>query len=264
MLGPRRVHRRPLHVVAQVAGVGHGLVDAVGHLVHVQVGDGAVQRRGADEGVDARAFRVAHRLPAAVDVLLVGARQATDRGVRLRLAISETAAKSPSEAIGKPASMMSTPISSRSRRSPAFPHGSWWRRAIARRHAGWCRRSGRGVALGCRSCRDSLFLSHLPVDGLHSGRKYPSELEGQRPSSGDIGHLVQRQPPPKRLAAAAAQLLHRPDLRDWRRVPRGRPPRRGPRACLRAARSGCRPARCPRPLGRWCRSSCPDRCACRP
>ena len=30
-----------------------------------------------------------------------------------RFAISETAAKSPSEAMGKPASMMSTPISSR-------------------------------------------------------------------------------------------------------------------------------------------------------
>jgi hypothetical protein len=92
--------------------MGHGLVDALGHLIHVQIRDGAVQRRSADEGVDARRFRVLHRLPAAVDVLEVGAGQAADGGILRALAISETAAKSPSEAMGKPASMMSTPISS--------------------------------------------------------------------------------------------------------------------------------------------------------
>ena len=37
-----------------------------------------------------------------------------------RLAISETASKSPSEAIGKPASMMSTPISSRKSATSSF------------------------------------------------------------------------------------------------------------------------------------------------
>ena len=57
------------------------LVDALGHLVHGQVGDGAVLRRGADEGVDARGPGVFHRLPAAVDILEVGARQPADRGL---------------------------------------------------------------------------------------------------------------------------------------------------------------------------------------
>ena len=61
--------------------MGHGVMDAFGHLVHVEPGDGAVQGRGADEGVDAGAFRVAHGLPAAVDVLVVGPREAADRRV---------------------------------------------------------------------------------------------------------------------------------------------------------------------------------------
>ena len=52
--GAGGVHRRPLHVVAQVARMGDGVVDALGHLVHGQVRNGAVQRRGADEGVNAR------------------------------------------------------------------------------------------------------------------------------------------------------------------------------------------------------------------
>ncbi len=81
VLGPGGVHRRPLHVVAEVAGVGDGLVDPLGHLVLVQRGDVAVQRRGADEGVDARASGVLHRLPAAVDVAVMGAGQAADDGV---------------------------------------------------------------------------------------------------------------------------------------------------------------------------------------
>ena len=81
VLGPRRVHRRPLHVVAEVARVRHRLVDPLGHLVHVEVRDRPVQRRGADEGVDARPLRVPHRLPAAVDVLEVGAGEAADHRV---------------------------------------------------------------------------------------------------------------------------------------------------------------------------------------
>src|SRR4029079_16834687 len=85
VLGAGRVHRRPLDVVAEVAGVGDGVVDALGHLVLVEVGDGAVKRRGAAEGVDARAFRVAHGLPGAVDVGDAGAGEAADHRV-LRLA----------------------------------------------------------------------------------------------------------------------------------------------------------------------------------
>ena len=116
VLGAGRVHRRPLHVVAEVAGVGHRVVDPLGHLAPCRAASGiAVQRRGADEGVDARALRVPHRLPAAVDVGdgWRGPGRRSPRSApagRSRL----TASKSPSEAIGKPASMMSTPISSRS------------------------------------------------------------------------------------------------------------------------------------------------------
>ena len=58
--------------------MGHRVVDPLRHLVHVEVRDRPVQRRGADEGVDARPPRVAHRLPAAVDVLEVGAREPAD------------------------------------------------------------------------------------------------------------------------------------------------------------------------------------------
>ena len=81
VFGARRIHGRPLHIVAEVAGVGHGLVDAVGHLVHGQVRNGAVQRRGADEGVDAGASGVADRFPVAIDVLEVGTGQAADHGI---------------------------------------------------------------------------------------------------------------------------------------------------------------------------------------
>jgi hypothetical protein len=114
VLGPRRVHRRPLHVLAEVAGMGDGGVDALGHRLLVEAHlVFPVQRRGADEGVDARAPGVAHRLPGPVDVGEVGPGEAADDASFVACAIFETASKSPSEAIGKPASMMSTPISSR-------------------------------------------------------------------------------------------------------------------------------------------------------
>ena len=57
---------------------------------------------------------VLHRLAGAVDVeRRRPAPGRTPPTFLTRLAISDTASKSPSEAIGKPASMMSTPISSR-------------------------------------------------------------------------------------------------------------------------------------------------------
>jgi len=84
MLGARRVHRRPLHVVAEVAGAGDRFMDARHHVVLAQLGDVAVQRRGADEGMDARLAGMADRLPAAVDILVIGAGEAADhRGLRL-------------------------------------------------------------------------------------------------------------------------------------------------------------------------------------
>ena len=63
--------------------MGHGVVDALGHLVLIQIGNGAVQRRSADEGVDARGFRRTNSLPAAVDIFEIRPRQSADgRGLR--------------------------------------------------------------------------------------------------------------------------------------------------------------------------------------
>ena len=65
---PRGVHGGPLHVVAKVPRMGHRIVDALGHFVLCEVRNGPVQRRGTDEGMDARLVGVFDRLPAAVDV----------------------------------------------------------------------------------------------------------------------------------------------------------------------------------------------------
>ena len=80
---PRRVHRRPLHVVAEVAGMRHRVVDTLDHLVLVEVRDRPVQGRGANKGMDARAPGVAYGFPTAVDVPVVRARQPADH-CRLR------------------------------------------------------------------------------------------------------------------------------------------------------------------------------------
>ena len=61
--------------------MGDGVVDALCHFVLRQVRNGAVQGRCADEGVDARSFGMAHRLPAAVDVPVVCAGEAADHRV---------------------------------------------------------------------------------------------------------------------------------------------------------------------------------------
>ena len=58
-----------------------GLVDTLGHFVHGQVRDGAVQRRGADKRVNARLAGGPDRLPAAVDVGQLRAGQPADHRV---------------------------------------------------------------------------------------------------------------------------------------------------------------------------------------
>ena len=59
----------------------HGFVDAFGHFILCQVGNGAVQRRGADKGVNARATGVFDGFPAAIDIAEICACQAAnDRG----------------------------------------------------------------------------------------------------------------------------------------------------------------------------------------
>ena len=80
-LGAGGIHWRPLHVVTQVAGMGHGLVDTIRHLILVEIRDRPVKGRGADKGVDARLRSTFHRLPAAVDILDVGACQPADHGI---------------------------------------------------------------------------------------------------------------------------------------------------------------------------------------
>ena len=62
--------------------------------------------------MDARPLGVLHRFPGALDIVAAGAREAADARFVTSLAISRTASKSPLEAIGKPASITSTPISS--------------------------------------------------------------------------------------------------------------------------------------------------------
>ena len=59
--------------------MGDRVVNTLGHLVHRQVRDRAVQWRCADKRMNSRRFRVFHGFPAAVDVFVIGAGEATDR-----------------------------------------------------------------------------------------------------------------------------------------------------------------------------------------
>ena len=61
--------------------MGDAIMHPLRHRVLVQVVHVAVKGRGADEGVDARIFRVFHGLPTAVDILKIGPRQPADDGV---------------------------------------------------------------------------------------------------------------------------------------------------------------------------------------
>jgi hypothetical protein len=157
-----------------------------------------VLRRGADEGVDARGTGV-----------LTASQQ---RSISLRLArarpqivadfasfaISETAAKSPSEAMGNPASMMSTPISSSSAAISSF--SSWLMVA-----PGDCSPSRRVVSKirtrFCRwSCRLSCFLSLSfgpgavpPLSGRaewHAQRRLRRRRPGRRVRAGSAGSVA--------------------------------------------------------------------------
>jgi hypothetical protein len=60
----------------------------------------AMDRAGGQEDVNPRPLGVLERLPGAVDVGVVAAGQAADRGPAECSAISRTASKSPGEAIG--------------------------------------------------------------------------------------------------------------------------------------------------------------------
>ena len=80
-VGARGVHRRELDVVAELARLRHrGPGQALDVLARALQLVDDVDVRGRDEGVDARALGVAHRLPRALDVGGIGARQAGDHG----------------------------------------------------------------------------------------------------------------------------------------------------------------------------------------
>ena len=79
MLGAGGVHRRPLDVVGMVARPRHRGDDAVIDLLLVELELVlAVERRGADEGVDALPLGMGERLGRPVDVLRAGAGEAAD------------------------------------------------------------------------------------------------------------------------------------------------------------------------------------------
>ena len=81
VLGAGGVHGRPFDVIGGVAGPRDGGDDTFEHLLLREVELVlAMQRRGADEGVDAAAPGVADRIGGAVDVAEVGTRQATHDG----------------------------------------------------------------------------------------------------------------------------------------------------------------------------------------
>ncbi len=107
------VHGRPFHVLDEAAGLRHRAGDDLQHLgfglAHLMR---EVDGRGRHEGMDAgrRAWRTAAPARAMSPSMARASPATVARDTRR--AISETASKSPSEAIGKPASMMSTPMSS--------------------------------------------------------------------------------------------------------------------------------------------------------
>src|SRR5262249_10264396 len=123
-LGAGAVLRRPLDVVGIAARPGdlrdHHLVDLVRLLLQLVL---HVHRRGGEKSMDAPALGRLDRLRAAVDVLNAARASPQTTEFLVRWAISCTAAKSPSEAIGKPASMMSTPIWSSTSATSSF--SSW-------------------------------------------------------------------------------------------------------------------------------------------
>ena len=137
----------------------------------------------------------------------------------VRLAISWTAAKSPSEAIGKPASMMSTPMSSSSSATSSF--SSWVMVA-----PGHCSPSRKVVSkMTTRSFSDLVWRGH---------GNGPSRL--LRPSAGALGFLVLGDP-----LSAQAQTPSRPSGADKQQEPAEneggiRPGLVGPRAIAQMER----------------------------
>ena len=78
ILGAGRIHRRPLHVVTQVAGEADGVMNHIRHFVHIHAGNGTMRGRRADECMDTRQIGVFHRLPGPLDIAGFGAGKPAD------------------------------------------------------------------------------------------------------------------------------------------------------------------------------------------
>jgi hypothetical protein len=114
VFGPRRILGRELDVVTVSRRAPHAFDGPLDDLLgrHPQF-EFAVDRAGGQEDVDPRPFGQLQRLPSPVDVRRIAPRQPADRRPADDPEISRTASKSPGEAIGNPASMMSTPSTAR-------------------------------------------------------------------------------------------------------------------------------------------------------
>ena len=116
-VAPRRILRRKLHIVGEAARE----PDAVDDLLEAGLAGDAqlaleVEVRGGEKGVNPAAFRRLERARGFVDVGLAGMRaSAAMTGRRTLRATCRVASESAGEAIGKPASMMSTPSASSAR-----------------------------------------------------------------------------------------------------------------------------------------------------
>ena len=108
-------------VAAGVGDRGDGLLEHLRPRLAELVLEVDVRRR--DERVDPGMGRPGHRLPGAVDIGGIRPGERRDLAARISRAICRTDAKSPSEATGKPASMISTPIFSSWRAIRSFSSG---------------------------------------------------------------------------------------------------------------------------------------------
>ncbi len=141
-LGARRVHRTPLDVVGVAPGTGdavdHPLVDLVGLELQLVL---AVQRRGADEGVDAAALGRLQGLGRPVDVAAGGTGKPADHRLLARAWRSRGRPRSrlPRRSESRPRSRR-RPWLRGPRRHAASRRWSSSSPATARRRARWCRR----------------------------------------------------------------------------------------------------------------------------
>ncbi len=150
-----------------------------------------------------------------------------------RRAISETASKSPSEAIGSRPRSRQRPSRRGHGRPAAFPRRSWRRRAIARRRAAWLSKMmtrSVGVGHGCRLsgclCRGAgaswragpcglvsvVASAFRPLRAQARAPVRPSGAAKEKKKPGQTGNARRRRSDPAGLRASRQRM--------WRRGPR--------------------------------------------